>query len=95
MRDQLNSYLNSGNITHLYIAVPSKLENRIKALINQQTLTNKADLTSIGIILVNENGTINKVKKAKRQPLKDPSYYKMEKKSHSEGRFRERIYVYS
>jgi len=61
LRSQLNNYIESGGLTHLYLAVPKKSREEIDPQIGQQTLTSEESLDipeNVGIITVDENGEV-------------------------------------
>jgi len=92
---QLESYLNSGDLSELYLAIPQdeKLENRANKLLTQRHLDEKEDLTSVGILSIGTNGEIEEIKEAQELEMKQPSFFSIEKRRVEDGRFRERIYA--
>jgi hypothetical protein len=90
---QLESYLKSGDLSELYLAIPQELENRAIKLLTQRYLDEKESLTSVGILSVGANGEVEEKKEAKELEMKNPSFFSIEKRKVEDGRFRERIYL--
>jgi hypothetical protein len=90
---QLESYLKSGDLSELYLAIPQELEYRANKLLTQRYLDEKEDLTSVGILSVGANGEVEEIKEAKKLEMKNPSFFEIEKRKVEDGRFRERIYT--
>lgn len=69
LRDQLQNYLDSGGLTHLYLAVPLRVHEQINPHAGQQTLVadNSSDIPQqVGIMTVDETGEV----KIRREPTK-------------------------
>ena len=90
---QLESYLKSGDLSELYLAIPQVLESRAKKLLMQQRLDKKEDLASVGILSVDDNGEIEEIKEAKELEMKKPDFFEIEKEKVEDGRFKEMLYT--
>jgi len=90
---QLESYLKSGDLSELYLAIPQVLESRAKKLLTQQRLDTKEDLTSVGILSVNDKGEVEEIKEAMELEMKKPYFFEIEKRNVEDGRFKERLYM--
>jgi len=61
IKDQLMSYLTSGDIEHIYLAVPSSSIDKAEDLLS--------DLDRIGLLEIAENGNVREIIKADKIPL--------------------------
>lgn len=69
LSDQLMNYLESGGLTHLYLAVPEQRREQVDPQTGQQTLTGSSALEipqNVGIITVDETGEVQVTQKAER-----------------------------
>lgn len=72
IRRQLGTYLYSGCLTHLYLAVPSFELDAARKIIDQGT--DNYDLSPVGIVSVDEDGDITRDKNATPVTMKYDSY---------------------
>lgn len=69
LTQQLQMYIDSGGLTHLYLAIPEKRKDKIIPDLGQQRLTPAPThpvLSTVGIITVDESGTIKKIQEPEK-----------------------------
>ena len=90
---KLNSYLNSGELFCLYLAIPHTLESKVRKIFADQRLHGNEDFTNIGILSVNANGEVIEIKEPKELEMKPPYPIEIEKRDVKGGKFEERLYI--
>jgi hypothetical protein len=74
IREQLRSYLDSGCLTQLYLAVPSNSQSGAETVLNVEE---DDPISDVGLMTVDEFGELNAVKTAKKRPQRYDSYVKV------------------
>ena len=85
LEEQLNSYIMSKDVSHLYVAVPERYERKLRGFLRQ--------FPSIGLLAITKHG-VEEVKEAEGLELRDLSMMSVERRViDGGGKFRERLYV--
>ena len=85
LEEQLNSYIMSKDVSHLYVAVPERYERKLRGFLRQ--------FPSVGLLAITKHG-VEEVKEAEGLELRDLSMMSVERRViDGGGKFRERLYV--
>lgn len=92
LADKLKSYLNSGDLSCLYVAIPAEKPAELETV---ESLVSQNDFQRVGILTVDMHGELTRIKEAEKIEIKGPPMKKFEKRTHNEGIFKSRIYELS
>jgi|GEM_PF-6320510 len=94
LREQLNSYTKSGEVSEVYVALPEQEASKLDGILNQRTLDEKEDYSHIGIFSIASNGTVEKIREARSLPLRERlSVYDYKLVDNNRSIFQKRIYI--